>query len=301
MIHIAFSDRFILDLPEGHRFPMVKYELIKEQLLFEGTITSAHLTDPGLLHEDVILLTHDKHYWEQLKYQSLSPREVRRIGFPMSSRLIKRSRSSAMGTLYAALHAMENGVGFNTAGGTHHAYRDRGEGFCLLNDIAIVANYLLHSGKASRILIIDLDVHQGNGTASIFQEDPRVFTFSMHGQDNYPLRKESSDLDIGLKPGTSDDEYLSLLKHHLPALFNRVKPDFVFYQAGVDILSTDKLGHLGVSKNGSKERDIMVFEHCLYYGVPVAVSMGGGYSKRLADIIEAHCNTFREAFRLYEE
>jgi len=298
MIKIAYSDRYVLELPEKHRFPMLKYELLKDQLLYEGTITTDNLHDPGLVEEDVVLLTHTLDYWEKLKCLRLTDREIRKIGFPRSEKLVKRSRSSVMGTVYASMQALEHKIAFNSAGGTHHAYTDRGEGFCLMNDMAVAANYLLSQNLVQKVLIVDLDVHQGNGTAEIFQNKKEVFTFSMHGADNYPLKKEKSDLDIALKTNTDNYTYLTLLKDTLPKLVDSHKPDFIFYQAGVDILHTDKLGKLALTKDGCKERDEIVLGTCLAHDIPVAVSMGGGYSERIADIVDAHCNTYRMAFSM---
>ena len=234
-----------------------------------------------------------------MKTLSLTPRQIRRIGFPQSEQLVERSRRSCQGTFEAALNACQHGIGLNIAGGTHHAYRDRGEGFCFLNDQAITASYLLNEKIANQILIIDLDVHQGNGTASIFADDERVFTFSMHGADNYPLKKENSDLDIPLPTGTEDRLYLDTLDETLPRLFDQVKPDFVFFQAGVDVLATDRLGKLSLTREGCKLRDRMVMNICRKRNIPLAVSIGGGYSVRLLDTVEAHTNTFRVARELF--
>jgi acetoin utilization deacetylase AcuC-like enzyme len=203
------------------------------------------------------------------------------------------------GTVQAALFALEYGIAMNIAGGTHHAFTNRGEGFCLLNDMAIAANYLLTHRQLKKILIVDLDVHQGNGTAQIFRNEPRVFTFSMHGGNNYPLHKEKSDLDVPLPDGIKDAAYLKRLTDNLPKLVEQVQPDFIFYQAGVDILDTDKLGRLKVSRTGCKARDQFVLETCKRHRVPVTVSMGGGYSQKITDIVEAHANTFRLAQYLY--
>lgn len=304
MLSIAFDPIYCHPLPTGpngepHRFPMLKYELIPEQLLYEGSCTSDNFFSPGTLDERWILDVHTRAYWEDLKQLRISEKMVRRIGFPLSARLIERETRIARGTIECTHHALTYGVSMNVAGGTHHAYADRGEGFCLLNDVAIAANYLLKNKSASKILVIDLDVHQGNGTAVIFQNDPRVFTFSMHGKENYPLHKEISDLDIALPTGTQDEEYLQLLTDTLPALIKAQKPDFAFYISGVDILGTDKLGKLKVSLDGCRQRDEFVFEQCQTHHIPVAVSMGGGYSPRIADIVEAHCNTFRAAQRMY--
>ena len=295
MLKIAFSPIYKYELPPGHRFPMIKYELIPEQLLYEGTISEDHFFHPPLLSEEIILLTHSATYWNRLKNQSLTRKEERAIGFPMSTRLVERGRHIARGTLECAFFAMQYGVAMNVAGGTHHSFRGHGEGFCVFNDIAIAANYLLTQKMVEKILIIDLDVHQGNGTARIFQHDSRVFTFSMHGAKNYPLRKEVSDLDIGLPDKTEDGPYLSILSATLPRLFDEVAPDLVFYLSGVDVLRGDKLGRLALSLQGCRERDRLVFETCQRNGVPVAVSMGGGYAERIAQIIEGHANTYRMA------
>lgn len=300
MIKIAYSNRFVLSLPDGHRFPMDKYSMLVEQLVYEGTITEKHLEDPGLLKEEDILATHTSAYWKALKTLSIDAKMVRKIGFPLTRELILRSMSSGMGTLYAAQQAIQNGIAFNAAGGTHHAYKDRGEGFCLLNDIAISANYLLNNGLASKVLVVDLDVHQGNGTAVIFKDDPRVFTWSVHGKDNYPLKKETSDLDHELATGTEDDDYLQLIESYLIRLIEVQEPDFIFFQAGVDVLKTDKLGHLALTREGCKERDRLVLQTAYEYEIPIAVTMGGGYSEKIMDIVEAHCNTYRVAFSIFD-
>lgn len=281
---------------------MEKYTLIPEQLLYEGTISPRQLYDPGLLPEATVLLTHDAEYWEQLKTGTLGAKAFRKIGFPYSEQLIQRSLSIAQGTLHNAIFALQGQgatIALNGAGGTHHAFRDRGEGFCLLNDIAIATNYLLQNGWIQRALIVDLDVHQGNGTASIFQSEPAVFTFSLHCQTNYPLHKEKSDLDLGLPPGTGDTEYLAQLAATLPELMHQVQPDIVFYLAGVDILETDKLGHFRCSRQACRERDQLVIETCYRHQIPLTVSLGGGYSPHIRDIVEAHCNTFRVATAVY--
>jgi acetoin utilization deacetylase AcuC-like enzyme len=299
MLKIAYHSIYAHPLPEGHRFPMLKYELIPAQLLHEGTIEQSNLFEPSLLEESDVITTHDVNYWLQLKNLTLSLREQRRIGFPLSAQLVDRELRIAKGTIDGSLFAIKNGVAFNVAGGTHHAGSNWGEGFCMLNDQAIAANYLLKNNLAHRILIIDLDVHQGNGTAEIFLNEPKVFTFSMHGDKNFPFRKEKSDLDIPLDDQTNDEEYLTKLDLLLPQLFKKHQPDFVFYLAGVDVLATDKLGKLALTKDACKQRDQIVFETCLKYQVPIQVSMGGGYSEDIKVIVDAHCNTFRVATNLY--
>ena len=299
MIKIAWHPLYAHPLPEGHRFPMLKYELIPEQLLHEGTIEEQNLFSSKPVSEDIILLTHQRTYLEQLRDLTLSEKEQRRIGFPLNAQLLERELRITQGTIDAAHFSLKNGIAFNVAGGTHHAGSNWGEGFCLLNDQAITANYLLNNGLSKRILIIDLDVHQGNGTAEIFRNEPRVFTFSMHGDKNFPFRKEVSSLDVPLDDGVQDEEYLSILKFNLKKAFESAQPDFVFYLSGVDVLSTDKLGKLSLSKVACKERDRLVLQACKDKNLPVQVSMGGGYSAEIKDIVDAHCNTYRLAFDLF--
>ena len=267
--------------------------------MYEGTAGPDNFFHPGLLPEAVALRTHTLDYWEKLTHLTLSEREVRAIGFPITEKFVVRGRHISQGTLECALYARQYGAAMNVAGGTHHAFADHGEGFCCFNDQAVAANYLLDRELARRILIIDLDVHQGNGTAHIFREEPRVFTFSMHGERNYPLRKEQSSLDLALPDGCTDGVYLDLLRSTLPRLADLFQPDFVFYQSGVDILETDTLGRLAISRTGCRERDRVVLEFCRLHRLPVTVSMGGGYSPRLSDIVEAHANTFRVAQELF--
>jgi len=299
MLKIAFSPIYKYELPEGHRFPMIKYELLPEQLLYEGTISESQFFHPAALEEEVLLWTHDAEYWHKLKTQTLTRKEARAIGFPMTPHLVKRGLHISNGTIDCAKYALEHGVAMNIAGGTHHAFTYKGEGFCVINDIAIAANYLLKKQLAQKILVVDLDVHQGNGTAQIFINEPRVFTFSMHGAKNYPNRKEKSDLDIGLPDKADDDLFLSNLYETLPRLLEEVQPDFIFYLSGVDVLESDKLGRLSMSLSGCRERDRFVLETCKLNDLPVAISMGGGYSERIATIVEAHANTFRMAQDIY--
>ncbi len=300
VLKIAYHPIFAHPLPEGHRFPMLKYELIPGQLLYEGTITEENIFAPKPCSREMVLLMHDEAYFDKLLNQDLSAREQRVIGFPQSPALTQRELMIAQGTIDGCMYAMQNGVAMNIAGGTHHAFADRGEGFCMLNDQAIAANYLLKNNLAKKILIIDLDVHQGNGTAKLFENEQRVFTFSMHGKNNYPFRKEKSDLDIELLDGTNNKTYLQLLKETLPELIEKVKPTFAFYLAGVDILETDKFGKLKVTMHGCKQRDEFVFAQLKKHNIPCQVSMGGGYSADVKIITEAHCNTFRTAKDVWE-
>lgn len=299
MFKIAYHTSYYHQLPVGHRFPMIKYELIPAQLLHEGTVKSSAFYSPEPATFETVTLAHAYTYAKQVVDLTLTPAMERRIGFPQSPQLIERELRIVQGTIEGSQFALDDGVAFNVAGGTHHAGSNWGEGFCLLNDQAVAASFLLHLGIHKQILIVDLDVHQGNGTAEIFKNEHRVFTFSMHAEKNFPFQKEKSNLDVSLPCGTTDDAYLSLLKDHLEALFSAVKPDFVFYQSGVDVLETDKLGKLKLTPMGCQARDELVFKQCQTAGVPVQVSMGGGYSPLLRDIVDAHCNTFKAAAKVF--
>jgi acetoin utilization deacetylase AcuC-like enzyme len=295
MLKIAFHPIYKHPLPEGHRFPMDKYDLLPQQLLHEGTCTKENFFEPEKTNDKYILAVHTPEYYYDLVNITLDRRAARKIGFPLSEVLVERELIIADGTIKASEYALKYGVAMNIAGGTHHAYSDRGEAFCLLNDQAIGSRYLQHKGLAKKILIVDLDVHQGNGTAEIFQYDNSVFTFSMHGKNNYPFKKEQSDLDIALENDTDDATYLKLLKKTLPKLIDEQHPDFIYYLCGVDVIATDKLGKLGLSIEGCKERDRFVLEHCKTHNIPVMCSMGGGYSPEIKTIVDAHANTFRLA------
>jgi acetoin utilization deacetylase AcuC-like enzyme len=297
---IAYDPMYCHPLPDGHRFPMLKYELIPSQLIYEGTITAADLFAPSPCRDEIVLLTHTETYLQKLKMQTLSVKEQRHIGFLQSPALTVRELIITQGTIDCCMHAFKYGLGMNVAGGTHHAFADRGEGFCLLNDFAVASNFLLSRNFAKQILIIDLDVHQGNGTAKIFQNNPAVFTFSMHGRHNYPFHKEKSDLDIGLDDGTGDELYLSILKRVLPELIQRVQPDFAFYLSGVDVLASDKFGKLKLTMQGCMHRDELVFTTLKNHQIPCVTAMGGGYSEDIKLIVEAHCNTFRKGKEIWE-
>jgi acetoin utilization deacetylase AcuC-like enzyme len=299
VLKIAWSPAYCLSLPEGHRFPMQKYNLIPEQLMYEGTITNDHIFIPTCMDDQDILLTHTQPWLDKLNELNLTPTEIRKTGFPLTEALVTREKIIMQGTINAAIWALEHGVAMNLAGGTHHAFTNRGEGFCLLNDQAIAAHLLLQQKLVKKILIVDLDVHQGNGTAEIFKTDDRVFTFSMHGKKNYPFHKEQSDLDVELEDGTNDTTYLSILESTLKKLMEVVEPEFIFFQSGVDVIATDKLGKLALSLQGCKQRDRLVFETAKLNDVPVCASMGGGYSARIADIVEAHANTYRLAQEIF--
>lgn len=299
MFSIAFHPIFKHPLPEGHRFPMLKYELLPQQLVHEGIAQKSDFFEPEIIPIEPVLRVHTKEYVSDLLDLTLDPKAARKIGFPLSKELVERELRIAQGTILGAEKAFENKVAFNIAGGTHHAYSNRGEAFCLLNDQAIASQYLLDKKLAKKVLIIDLDVHQGNGTAEIFQKKDNVFTFSTHGKSNYPFKKETSDLDIAFEDNTSDEDFLKTISAIIPKLIEEQKPDFIFYLSGVDILASDKLGKLGCSIEGCKKRDEIVFENCERYQIPVQVSMGGGYSPEIKTIIEAHTNTYRVAHDIF--
>ena len=299
MLYIAFDPCYAHPLPERHRFPMIKYELLPKQLLHEGTCTPKQFISPKPIDKNTVLRVHNPEYYEKLCALTLSKEEIRGLGFPLSKELVQREHVIAQGTIDGAEHALTHGIAMNIAGGTHHAFADRSEAFCMLNDQAIAAQWLLDNGMANKVLILDLDVHQGNGTAAIFSNHKDVFTFSMHGKKNYPFRKEKSDWDIELADQTDDSTYLNILADALVNLHQKVQPDFVFYLCGVDVIAEDKLGRLGLSMSGCKQRDEMVLKWCRRHDFPVQCSMGGGYVPELSILIEAHANTFRLAHDIY--
>jgi len=290
-----YSDIYTFPLPKGHRFPIAKYRRLRERALAEGVLRpdEIHIAPPA--SDADILRAHDADYLHRVVTGTLTPQEIRRIGFPWSPQLVERSRRSAGATLAAARAALVEGVGINLAGGTHHASTDHGEGFCLFNDVAIAVRALTHEGKLGCALIIDLDVHQGNGTASILRDDPHAFTLSLHGANNFPFRKAASDLDVPLPDGTGDEEYLHALKEALDRAFRACYPTLAFYLAGADPYHSDRLGRLALTKAGLAVRDCMVFTYCRREQVPVVVVMGGGYAKYLDDIVDIHLGTIRLA------
>lgn len=301
MTKIFCNDDYHLNLPPNHRFPMEKYKLIEEQLIFEGSYSSDQFIAPNPATFEQLSRVHDKSYIEKLENGQLTKHEIRRSGFPFGQELVIREKMITGGTIDATQAAIENGIAFNLAGGTHHAYPDHAEGFCIFNDIAVAATNYLIRNPLHRILIIDLDVHQGNGTAYIFKNEVRVFTFSMHGAKNYPMHKEKSDLDIELQDEITDEQYLNLVRTNVKQLIESVKPDFVYFLSGVDILVNDTLGKVNISMSACRERDIIVLEALHKNEIPVAVSMGGGYANRIRDIVEAHCNTYRVATHIFDE
>jgi acetoin utilization deacetylase AcuC-like enzyme len=299
MLKIAFDPIYKHSLKIGHRFPMEKYELLPEQLLRKNICSIDNFFLPSAIDERHLLSTHDEVYYNNLINLTLSKLDARKIGFPLSDSLIERERVIAQGTIQNTHFAQQHGISMNIAGGTHHAFRDRPGAFCMLNDQAIAANYLINNNLSNKVMIVDLDVHQGDGTASIFENKDFVFTISFHGQKNYPFKKQNSDFDLPLEDNTGDRVYLNALKYHLPRLIDLFEPDFIFYLSGVDVLKTDKLGRLGLTMAGCKERDRFVLKFCKDQKIPVQVSMGGGYSMHLKEIIDAHSNTFELAQELF--
>jgi acetoin utilization deacetylase AcuC-like enzyme len=294
-VRAFYSDHFVLPLPEGHKFPMAKYSRLRERILAEGIISPGDLHEAPAASWDDLRLVHDAHYVDAVARGTVAPDIQRRIGFPWSPQMVERSRRSVGATIAAARAALDDGVSANLAGGTHHAFADRGEGFCVFNDVAVGIRVLQRDHFASRIAVVDLDVHQGNGTASIFAGDDSVFTFSMHGEKNFPFKKELSDLDVALPDGTGDEDYLSALRLHLDEVLNRHQPDFVFYLAGADPFEGDRLGRLKLTIDGLRERDDVVFRTCARRALPVAVSMSGGYANDVNAIVTIHTNTIRAA------
>lgn len=299
MFKVAYHNCYAHSLPEGHRFPMEKYELIPEQLLYEGTIEESQLFSPKKAQEWIPALAHKKSYLEKLKNLTLSKKEERKVGFPQSAKLYNRELIITQGTIDNIDFSFRDGIAFNVAGGTHHAGKDFAEGFCLINDQSVAALYAIHKAKAKKVLIVDLDVHQGNGTADILGQHPDIYTFSMHGAKNYPMHKPKSHWDIPLEDGTGNEEYLSTLEKALKILNAKAKWDMVFFQSGVDVLASDKLGRLSLDINGCAQRDQMVMDLCYQNNIPLVVSMGGGYSPDIKTIVEAHCNTYRIAAKTF--
>jgi len=295
-----YCDHFVLPLPDGHRFPMEKYSLLRERVLAAGVVAPEDLIVPPAATDEEILRAHDPEYLRRVAAGELDRAEMRRIGFPWSPAMVERSRRSAGGTLEACRAALAGGAAVNLAGGTHHAFRDRGEGYCVFNDAAIAARALQAERLVERVVVIDCDVHQGNGTASIFADDPTVFTFSIHGRNNFPFHKERSDLDVELADGTADAEYLAALEAGLERALPAARADLALYVSGADPHERDRLGRLKVSRAGLAARDALVFAHCRRAGLPVAVMMAGGYNVDVRETVEVHLQTVAEARRYFE-
>jgi acetoin utilization deacetylase AcuC-like enzyme len=290
-----YADSFVLPLPEGHRFPIEKYSRLRQRVQASGLIPGEDLQQAEPATDEQLLRAHYSEYVSKVVHGDLSAKEIRRIGFPWSPELVERSRRSVGGTLAACRAGLVAGTAVNLAGGTHHAYSDHGEGFCVFNDVAVAALAMQAEARANRILIIDCDVHQGNGTAAIFARNERVFTFSIHGAKNFPFHKEPSDLDIALQDGCEDDEYLQMLAAGLETSLVMAKADLVIYIAGADPFRHDRLGRMALSKAGLQERDRMVLKACDNYGLPIAIVMGGGYSPNIDDIVDIHFQTIQLA------
>lgn len=294
-MRLFYTDVFVLPLPAGHRFPMEKYARLRQRLLASGDFSEGDFHLPPAASDEELARAHDLDYIRQVSDGSLPERMQKAIGFPWSEGMVERSRRSAGATLAACRAALADGVAANLAGGTHHAFRDRGEGFCVFNDVAVAARAMQAEGRAERILVVDCDVHQGNGTASILRDDDSVFTFSIHGARNFPFTKESSDLDIELPDACSDEAYLLQLDHGLATAFDLARPQLVIYLAGADPYADDRLGRLALSMDGLAERDRRVFTRCRQAGVPVALAMAGGYARQIEDTVAIHANTIRLA------
>jgi len=297
---IYYSPYYYADIGEGHVFPIRKFELVRDRLIAEGTLSEWEIFGPDTAAAEDLLLVHTDDYISRLRSGELTAKEIRKLGLPWSESLVRRSFHAISGTIEAARHCLESGIASNLAGGTHHAYPDRGEGYCVLNDAAVAIRVLQREGLAERFLIVDLDVHQGDGTAFIFRDSPEVFTFSMHGAKNYPLFKQTSSLDIELPDKTGDTEYLETLEHALDRVIMH-GPDVIFYLAGADPYEKDKLGRLGLTIEGLRRRDEMVLRFAGEAGVPIVTTMSGGYAADIDDTVEIHCNTIRAVKGVYFE
>jgi len=294
-VKVFYSDHFVLPLPEGHRFPMAKYSMLRERVSANGICGPGELRTPHAVTDEEILRAHTPDYLKRVVSGDLTDKEVRRIGFPWSARMVKRSRRASGGTLGACLAALEEGFAANLAGGTHHAFSDRGEGYCVFNDSAIAARAVQAAGLAERVVVVDTDVHQGNGTAEILRGDGSVFTFSIHGAKNFPFHKEESDIDTPLPDATADTEFLTTLERGLQSALDAADADLAIYLAGADPFEGDRLGRLSVTKRGLAERDRMVLETCRDRGIPVAVTMAGGYAHNVEDTVDVHFQSIKRA------
>lgn len=295
-----YSDHFSFPLPANHRFPLEKYKLLRNNILENGILNEQELCVPEPASNEQIELVHQAQYVQQVVSGTLSEQEIKRIGFPWSPELVERSRRSVGGTISACRSAMESGAAINLAGGTHHAHAGFGSGYCLLNDCAIAARVMQAEGTAEHIVILDCDVHQGDGSAEIFASDESVFTFSIHGAKNFPFRKKTSDLDIPMADGTQDEEYLEALASALQYIFNIFQADLAIYLAGADPYQDDRLGRLSLSKEGLAERDRLVLDTCRKASIPTATVMAGGYARQIEDSVEIHTNTIQAAANLFK-
>jgi acetoin utilization deacetylase AcuC-like enzyme len=297
LLHAWSSSRYTFPLPTGHRFPIEKYALLRERVVAEGIVAADRLHEPDRVRRDDLLLVHTAEYVDRFTRGLLTSDEIRKLGFPWSDALVERSYRAAGGTVAAARHALGHGVAMNLAGGTHHAFPAHGEGFCVFNDVAVAVRALQRDGVVQRAAIVDLDVHQGNGTHAIFAGDSSVFTFSMHGGKNYPFRKVPGSLDIELADGVGDDVYLAQLAAVLPRVLEQSSPDIVIYLAGADPHERDRLGRLSLSFDGLARRDTMVIDTCREVGIPIAITIAGGYGDPISDTVDVHAATARIAAR----
>lgn len=297
---LYYSPYYYADIGEGHVFPIRKFEMVRDLLLKEGTLRDEEIFEPEPAKVEDLLLVHTEDYITRLVAGTLTAKEVRKLGLPWSQSLVRRSFHAISGTINAARYALESGIASNLAGGTHHAYPDRGEGFCVLNDVAVAIRVLQRENLAEKFLIVDCDVHQGNGTAFIFKDASEVFTFSMHGAKNYPLFKETSNLDIELEDGTGDDEFLETLEQALPRIFMH-NPDIIFYLGGADPYEKDKLGRLKLTQTGLMRRDELVLQFAKEHHTPIVTTMSGGYALDINDTVEIHANTIRAVKKVFFE
>jgi acetoin utilization deacetylase AcuC-like enzyme len=300
-LKVFYSDHFVLPLPEGHRFPMIKYSMLRESVAASGLCGPEELIVPHPVSDAEILRSHEEGYLRRVALGTLTEKEMRRIGFPWSQRMVERSRRASGGTLGACLAALEDGFAANLAGGTHHAFADRGEGYCVFNDSAIAARAVQAEGLVERIVVVDTDVHQGNGTAAIVRSDATIYTLSIHGAKNFPFRKEESDLDLALPDGADDGEFLDALADGLERALEESRAELAIYLAGADPFEDDRLGRLSVSKEGLAERDSLVLESCRERGIPVAVTMAGGYARYVEDTVEIHLQSIERAATLLDQ
>jgi acetoin utilization deacetylase AcuC-like enzyme len=292
---LFYCYHFVLPLPPEHRFPMAKYGMLRDRVVEAGLGSGDDLLVPEAATHQELATAHEAEYIQKVTRGTLTSKEIRRMGFPWSPELVERSRRSVGGTLAASRAALNEGVSMNLSGGTHHAFPGHGEGFCVFNDVAVAARVMQKEGRVRKVAILDLDVHQGNGTAFIFKDDPSVFTLSIHGANNFPFRKEASDLDLELGDGARDDEFLASVSQGVRKALERSTPELALYLAGADPFEGDGLGRLGVSKEGLAQRDRLVLEACRSGGIPVAVVMSGGYAPRIEDTVEIHLATVRTA------
>lgn len=294
-MHVWSSAKYTFPLPNGHRFPIAKYALLRQRVIDEEIVPAEHVHDPSAAPREDLLLVHAPDYVDRFTTGALTRDEERRLGFPWSAALVERSYRAAGGTLEAAIRALDDGIAMNLAGGTHHAFPSHGEGFCVFNDVAVAVRALQRDGRIARAAIVDLDVHQGNGTNEVFAGDDRVFTFSMHGRKNYPFHKIPGSLDVELDDHTGDDEYLVLLADALPRVLHQARPDLVVYVAGADPYVGDRLGRLALTFGGLARRDTFVLNQCREVGLPVVVTIAGGYAEPITDTVAIHATTARIA------